>query len=381
MRLSQEISESFPSSQIVFGGPHATLNPQSILQYSPHGAVIIGDGEVPFTEIAHGKKIDSIPGVYSQNNSSRSNSLKTSIVRDLDSLPWIDRKFTPNEPFTKDEKLARIFLSSRGCTGNCTFCITSLQSDDRSRIRFRDMENVIQEVSSLKDTFDIAHFIDDDMLPSHAHARQFIKLWTQTQYDLNNNKEFRCLMRPDQIVKHDRRGILRELASIGLKKVSLGIETGHPRGRNMLSASKKDPKYTEAVQIAAIAACKRTGISANGFFMIGLPGETRAEIEQTLRYIQKLGSLGMNSVRISPFKAYPHTKLWNKALNMGFSSTELGHYDSPNIKSLIESSTDITDDRIRLTQNVQLSAIPNDELAEICHNTVTNFKKEFGNRE
>jgi hypothetical protein len=50
------------------------------------------------------------------------------------------------------------------------------------KMRFRSMEDVIGEINSLRNNFDVAHFIDDDMLPNYRRAKEFIKLWQD--YDL-----------------------------------------------------------------------------------------------------------------------------------------------------------------------------------------------------
>ena len=386
IHLAKSISSERPDSQIVFGGPHATLDPESILWHIPQGVVVVGDGEKPFVQLAEGEDLEQIDGLATtQNGQVKRSHIRASVTQDLDSLPWIDRDFTRNEPCMKGDKRSISFLSSRGCAGNCGFCITPAQFNvmknyGARRMRFRDMKDVINEVDSLRDTFDIAQFIDDDMLPNVTRAKQFIELWKRHNL---SEKEFRCLLTPNQIVAHNQAGLLQELHDLGLRKISLGIETGHDRGRQMVSGGAGiDSKYNESAQIAAVQACSRAGISTKGFFMVGFPGETREEIEQTLTYMKKMGEYGLQRANVFMVKVYPYTKLWQQAIEMGFSPEELGDYNSESVQNMLEKGIDVTDIRNNaITQDVQLSEIPNDELVEICQNSMNNFRKEFSNEE
>ena len=134
--------------------------------------------------------------------------------------------------------------------------------------------------------------------------------------------DFTCLMLADTIRKFHNQGLLQELHTAGLKRLSLGVETGHERGRVMLSGKngKLDPKYYKENIVEAVRACRKTGITTKGFFMVGLPYETRSEIGQTIKFIYELGNEGLNNVALFPVKVYTSTQLWDEAIKMGFSA-------------------------------------------------------------
>ena len=375
MRLARDLQRQSPDTQLVFGGPHATLDPESILRHSPKGLVVVGDGESPFARLILGENKADIGGlvyVGEDGRIHRTNNGLPSVLHNLDSVPWLDRTLVANEPFTKGGKRTMTFLGSRGCVGNCTFCITPSQFEimkpgGAKRMRDRDMRDVVGEVASLSDQIDVAQFIDDDMLTSNARVREFVGLWRE--FGLEGRLEFSALLRPDQVARYGDNGLLEELHNAGLNKLSLGIETGHDRGRVLVSGrgGKIDRKYVPAVQEAAIDHLSRVGITSKGFFMVGLPGETREEIEKTVSYMHRLHDRGLNRVAIFPVKVYPRTALWDAAIDLGFTAEELGHYDAPHVRQLIEEGFNPTDaSRDGITQSAQLSAVPVAELNEIC---------------
>lgn len=376
MVLAKQLKSMFPELKLVFGGPHATLDPDSILEHVPDGVVVVGDGEEPFVDIISGKELDQIDGlvIKREDKTIKTGRGMPSIMVDLDAVPWLNRELLVNEPFLKGNKKTMTFISSRGCVGNCAFCITPAQYEILSRggakkVRFRNMDNVIAEVSECKKKYDIqlAQFIDDDMLPGVKRVNEFLQTWRE--YDLYGKLEFVCLLRPDQIAGYHEVGLLKELFNAGLKKISLGIETGHDRGRKIVSARSGgiDKKYNPDLQKAAIKACAEVGIETKGFFMVGLPGETRREVETTIAYMHRLGAYGLKTVALFPVKVYPNTALWKTATDMGYSQNSLGHYDAPDIKAFIAGGATIVDaSRDGYTQSTQLSEVPPQELNDMC---------------
>lgn len=359
--------------------------PTYILRYFSDGIVVVGDGEIPFFRIINNENISEIDGLVFQSSSgaiTKTGKRSASVLTDLDLLPWLDRTLLANEPFLKNGMKTMTFLGSRGCVGNCSFCITPAQytvmkSGGAKRMRFRSMEDVVREVASLSDKLEVAQFIDDDMLPSSSRVRSFLQLWSK--YGLAGTKDFMCLLRPDQIATYGANGLLDELHTAGLKKISLGIETGHDRGRHMVSANATgiDKKYRPETQIAAIQQCARVGIETKGFFVIGLPGETRAEIAQTLAFMRHLGDNGLSKAAIFPVKVYPNTQLWDHAVILGFTAEQLGHYDAPDVQTLISSGMDAKDaSRDGFVQQIQLSEVPIDELNDVCQRAMQEFKNE-----
>jgi len=64
MILAKAINYCYPNTRLIFGGPHATLDPPSILKHIPNGMVVVGDGLGTISCLTAGAAPDSINGLY-----------------------------------------------------------------------------------------------------------------------------------------------------------------------------------------------------------------------------------------------------------------------------------------------------------------------------
>jgi radical SAM superfamily enzyme YgiQ (UPF0313 family) len=65
--------------------------------------------------------------------------------------------------------------------------------------------------------------------------------------------------------------------------------------------------------------CKRLGIRIHGTFILGLPGETRETMRQTMQYARELD---VETIQVSLAAPYPGTELYAQALANGWLSQE-----------------------------------------------------------
>lgn len=384
--VGKALKARFPSSRLVFGGPHATLDPESILHHIPSALVVVGEGESIVSTLLSGESADSVPGLVFLRHGKPVHVGFANTVHDLDALSWVNRDFFANEPYLKLGRSTMTFLSSRGCGARCSFCITPAQFEilgksGIKRVRFRSMADVIREVAFAQDThaIEFAQFIDDVMLPNKSRVTEFLHLWEA--HALADKMEFTCLLRPDTITWFGDAGLLRSLYDAGLKRLTLGIETGHDRGRILMSglAGRLDPKYKRENIVNAVRHCSSIGIATKGFFMIGLPGETRDEIDATLRFMAELRDEGLGNVAIFPVKVYPGTGLWNEAIRLGFTAEDLEHYDSRPVRALIDKGYSAKEaSRDGFTQRAQLSSVPPAELQQLCQTEMHAFNGSNG---
>jgi radical SAM superfamily enzyme YgiQ (UPF0313 family) len=393
MIAARELSARCPELRLVFGGPHATLDPESILQYVPNGIVVRGDGEKIFSKIAEGENPAKLNGAVLLDSSGKviyGGEGIPNVIPDLNTLPWIDRDLLANEPYLKGSLPTMAILTSRGCRGGCGFCITPAQYEvlkmgGAKKVRFRDIKDVVSEVRHLVDSYGLqmAQFIDDDMMPNPSRAKEFLEAWEEAGL---KGMEFVCLLRPDLIGRFHESGLLQRLHDAGLKKISMGIETGSDWGRALVSGGKDngwiDPKYRRENVVSAVKACGEVGIDLKLFAMLGLPGESREQMGQTLTYLHELrniygeaGNPANLRAAVFPFKAYPGTSLYDAAIKLGHTPEELGSYDTPDIHALIArgiKTVDATRDGFTNTAQLALDVVP-EEVNDMCHEFMLQF--------
>src|SRR3989338_11141990 len=122
------------------------------------------------------------------------------------------------------------------------------------------------------------------------------------------NMKWSCLTRMDKLEEN----LLRLMKQAGCTGIAMGVESGSQR---VLDSIKKDitlEKIFEGQQII-----NRVGIPWDAFIMLGMPYETKEDMQETLRLMKKLKC---RSIILSVFTPYPGTELYNITKDMGLLS-------------------------------------------------------------
>ena len=138
-------------------------------------------------------------------------------------------------------------------------------------------------------------FMDDDFLISKERVREFCRLYKEAGLDIIWGCQARVTAVDEELLK-----LLKEA---NCKQITFGIESGNERVLGML----KRNQTTVGQNKRAIRMVKEAGILSTGSFMIGNPGETEEEIEETRRFIIENDLDGFGISITTPF---PGTKLW-----------------------------------------------------------------------
>jgi radical SAM superfamily enzyme YgiQ (UPF0313 family) len=96
----------------------------------------------------------------------------------------------------------------------------------------------------------------------------------------------------------------------GLRRVMFGFETG---SQEQLKRIRKGAKVDRGIEAARAA--KRAGVGVVGFFMIGIPGSTRSDIETTIKYASR--ALDIDFAKFTVFVPYPGTAEYDKLYKAG----------------------------------------------------------------
>ncbi|MBN1868987.1 MAG: radical SAM protein [Candidatus Omnitrophica bacterium] len=301
----------------VVGGTHPSCNPEMSLKEEFIDFVILGEGEVSFSnllECLNGKgEIGAIDGIgYKTNNQIFINE-KKSFIQNLDSIPIPNRDYLPMEKYF-NLKRAHGFsryrehtnlITSRGCPANCVFC--AIHSIWGKRYRFRSAENVIAEIEYLVKKYGIKEiqFEDDNLTVNRERA---VKLF-QGMIERNLGV---CWSTPNGVAVWALDEELLELMrQSGCWYVCLAIESGSQR---VLNEVIRKPLKLEKVR-PIVNKCKDLGFKVDGMFIIGGPGETKEEMQQTLDFAI---SLKLDNVQFSIMTPFPGTPLWDICLKKGY---------------------------------------------------------------
>jgi len=191
--------------------------------------------------------------------------------------------------------------TGRGCRSKCTFCLWP-QTVGGHRYRTRSVGHVIEEIAWAQKAFPQVKefFFDDDTftddLPrAEAIARELGKLGITWSCNAKANVP---------------RETLKVLRDGGLRLLLVGYESGN---QQILHNIKKGMRIEVAKRFTKD--CHDLGITIHGTFILGLPGETKETIEETIRFATEINP---HTIQVSLAAPYPGTFLYKQATENGW---------------------------------------------------------------
>lgn len=285
--------------KVIVGGPHPSLVPDEVIKDSSIDHVIQGEGEITFNDLLS----DLERGRF------REKCIKGT-APELDRLPFVDRSIFGAGEMPVDHFLRIPFvtiIAGRGCRYNCSFCQPAERVIFGSRVRRRSVNNVIEELKTLKDEMDFQSLMihDDCLTEDRDWVLDFCK-----EYKKNGFRQpFVCQSRADIICKNE--DMVKLMARTGLAMFLIGFESGNQRVLNLLRKGTSVEQNYRANEI-----CKKYGIRVWANYMLGIPTESKKEALDTLKMIKRI-----RPYRASPafFTPHPGSDLYKYCMEKGLS--------------------------------------------------------------
>jgi hopanoid biosynthesis associated radical SAM protein HpnJ len=307
-KVAAQIKDLNPSVKIGMIGAKVAVEAEESLLEAP-AVDFVARNEFDFTikEVADNTPWKDIRGLSWRNsagvivhNDDRPN------LENMDSLPWV----TP--VYQRDLKIENYFIgylkhpyvsfyTGRGCKSRCTFCLWP-QTVGGHRYRVRSVEDVAAEIKWAKAAFPQVKefFFDDDTftdnLPrAEAIAKELAKIGVTWSCNAKANVP---------------RKTLEVLKDNGLRLLLVGYESGN---QQILYNIKKGMRVEVAKQFTKD--CHDLGIVIHGTFILGLPGETKDTIQETLNFAKEINP---HTIQVSLAAPYPGTFLYRQAKENGW---------------------------------------------------------------
>jgi anaerobic magnesium-protoporphyrin IX monomethyl ester cyclase len=300
-----------PDVTTVIGGPHVTFAPEETLNEAPWiDIVVIGEGERTLLDIVGGKKLSEVQGIAFRSDGIRITP-KRPLIEKLDELPLPARHLFP---LSRYHALAShcSLITGRGCPFNCIFCVGSKMGGRRAR--FRDPKLVVDEIEQgLACGFREVNLEDDLFTLNHKHVHAICDEIISRGLEFN----WSVFARVDTVTPE----VLRKLRKAGCDWLSYGVESGN---QHILDTAKKKitlDKVRESVKMA-----KDAGVNVLVSFVLGLPGETKETLLETMAFAQELDTHYGFHV-LAPF---PGTEVREKAEDYGLEilTSDWAKYDA-----------------------------------------------------
>ncbi|HXL63514.1 MAG TPA: hopanoid biosynthesis associated radical SAM protein HpnJ [Xanthobacteraceae bacterium] len=312
VRVVEALKAAKPGLKVGLVGAKVAVEPQASMEGSPAIDFVAGN-EFDFTikEVAEERDWRTIAGLsYRDAFGEIRHNPPRAILENMDELPFV----TP--VYKRDLAIENYFIgylkhpyvslyTGRGCKSRCTFCLWP-QTVGGHRYRTRSVGNVIEEMRWAKQAFPQVKefFFDDDTFTddrarSEAIARELGKLGMVWSCNAKANVP---------------RETLKVMRDNGLRLLLVGYESGN---QQILHNIRKGMRVEVARRFTKD--CHELGIAIHGTFILGLPGESRETIEETIRFASEINP---HTIQVSLAAPYPGTELHREALEHGWLDEE-----------------------------------------------------------
>ena len=276
-----EIAKHYRSRgiKVVFGGIHASANPDFMLQNCD--SVVVGEAEEVWNHLLNDFANHQLKSLY---KNEKITSLENVVIPDWN---FVDRK---------KYLYHNIVVTSRGCPFHCSFCYNSSDYVSNPFIN-RPIEKVLQEIENFG-TKQVL-FIDDNFIGNLEWTKQFV------QAIQGKGLTWHAAVSANMVRHKD---LIRDFAESGCRSLFIGFESINEN--SILSAHKKQNKVNEYEEL--IALLHENGIMVNASMVFGFDDDEPSVFENTLHWLIKNKIETMTAHILTP---YPGTALYKQLLS------------------------------------------------------------------
>jgi hopanoid biosynthesis associated radical SAM protein HpnJ len=300
-----------PTAKIGFIGAKVAVEPLESMQACP-ALDFVARNEYDFTiqELANGADWAGIKGLTWRDGDKIVSNPEREILVDMDKLPSV-------LPLYKQLDVKKYFggyllhpymswYTGRGCKSRCTFCLWP-QTIGGHKYRFMSIERVVKDVQYVKDNFPEVReiFFDDDTLTdNHDRVEELARALGPLGVTWSCNAKANVPRKTLEVMKAN-----------GLRLLLVGYESGN---QQILHNIKKGLLVDVARRFSKD--CRELGIVVHGTFILGLPGETRETIQETLAFAKEVNP---HTIQVSLAAPYPGTFLYKQAKENGWFASDV----------------------------------------------------------
>jgi anaerobic magnesium-protoporphyrin IX monomethyl ester cyclase len=300
--LAMIASAKARGSQVIVCGSDATDHPEVYLNAGAR-VVIIGEGDSALPDVVRALQsggLEDVRGIAFRDGAGEiARTQPRPVISDLDSIPFpawdlVDRQRYADIWREHHGYYSMNLVTTRGCPFHCNWCAKPIWGQ---RYHVRSPENVVAEMQWLKDHFNPDHiwFMDDIMGIQDTWIERFADLLDAAGLRI----PFKSLNRVDLLL---RGRTIPALARAGAQIVWVGAESG---SQKILDSMEKGTRVEQIYE--ATRQLHAHGVKVAFFLQFGYPGETREDIERTLRMVRDLMP---DDIGISVSYPLPGTKFY-----------------------------------------------------------------------
>jgi len=303
---------------IIAGGPYPIAMQEKCLEDAPDiDAVVTGEGEITVVKmldtLSRGESLEGVEGVVYRDHGKIIKNLPRPLITDVDSIPFPARELLGDAysyippPATYKRKPVAVIMTARGCNRRCIFCF-QIDKERKSGIRYRSVENVMQEIElCLEQGYREIKFIDDTFAADYDRAMKITEEIKRRKFDFTWFASA-CVNQVDK-------PLLKAFREAGCWAILLGAESGVQRNLNTIRKG-----ITLEQTRRAVRAAKEAGLTVYTPFLFGIPGQT---FEDGLKSIEFACEINPDIANFHALTPFPGTELFDNLEKYGTMSEDL----------------------------------------------------------
>lgn len=269
IRLAEEIKKISPSTTTVFGGFHVSALPDECIKDDAVDQIVVGEGEEAFLQIVNGLKDPIVEG-------SKTN---------MKDVPWPDRKIIKNYRTvglceSMNGKRIASFQINRVCPVACAFCaerVITGKFRKSNPVRQRPISDALDEIEAVTKELNLNYFKFVDA--TFDVSPQFVIDFCKEKIRRGNTTEWECLIHCSFTTEE----MFYWLKKSNCHQVNMGVESGSDKILKDIGKGLRVRKVKKAFEWA-----KKHNIERRGFFLLGMPNETREDVRMTEELIDEI---------------------------------------------------------------------------------------------
>lgn len=305
-------------------GQHASARPEEIAGTGAFQGMLVGEVEEPLRAWLGGAWGSGLVPVEDGNRICVDQPAPA-ILEDLDSLPMPSVDLLSMARYGMESVHCRRYgrsrwgflLSSRGCPYKCTYCSPVLRQSFGTRYRAQSAERVVEEMEVLSRRYGCGAFYFADDVTTLNRKRIYAMCSEIRRRRLRTH--WIVQTRPDLL----DRALLREMKSAGCTGVKFGVESGD---EGVLDRIQRDIRRERILRAASDVHAE--GLDLTAYFMVGHPGETADDVEQTFRVAREVRALMIQVAVHTPYPGSGTAAGLGGGRDGASAYTSYAHYDS-----------------------------------------------------
>ncbi|MEE3343672.1 MAG: radical SAM protein [Bacilli bacterium] len=304
-----------------FGGPHVNVLPEQTAKHELVDYALKGLGQFQFPIFIDGlmnkSKMDMVPGIYFYNGN-RLIIGPDNVVKGL-YLPNYNINLIEIEKYIQNDNTINTrtinYIASQGCPYTCKFCYETCY--DRKYFKIKE-EDILSDIEFLIDKYNVngIKFYDADWF---VDIKRSIRMAERIK---DYNIKWAASINPRDILRTSNgleSNLLDMVKKSGCSRLLMGMESGN----NRVLKEIVDKRVTKEELMHVARMISKYQILGSYTFIVGFPGETDKEIDETFSFVEKLWSLETKpETRVHIYTPYPGTSLYDQSLELGFKAPD-----------------------------------------------------------